>query len=136
MYAAEYTRRYTEAQVTSVDRRRLLLLVFEGGATFLAGAREALIGGETRRFAEQLSRAQAIISELLGTLDYAQGGVIAVELARLYDYMLHHLTEANITHSVQHLDDVIRVYATVAGAYREILERPAMDGAGFTTTAA
>jgi flagellar secretion chaperone FliS len=137
MHAAEYTRRYAQAQVTSVDRHRLLLLVFDGGATFLARAREALAAGDTPRFAEQLSRAQAIISELLGTLDYNAGGAIAQDLARLYEFMLHHLIEANLHRSVQHLDDVIRVYGVVAGAFRDILDRPtdrpATDGAGLTT---
>lgn len=135
MYASEYTRRYAKAQVTSVDRRRLLLLVFEGGATFLARAREALVAGDGPRFAEQLGRAQAVISELLGTLDHGAGGTIARDLARLYEFMLHHLTQANLTHSVQHLDDVIGVYGMVAGAYREILERPATDGPGAPATA-
>jgi flagellar protein FliS len=136
MYAAEYTRRYAQAQVTSVDRHRLLLLVFDGGGTVLARAREALEAGDTPRFAEQLSRAQAIISELLGTLDYNVGGQIAQDLARLYEFMLHHLIEANLQNSVQHLDDVIRVYGVVAGAFRDILDRPATDGAVVAITAA
>lgn len=124
MYAANLSRRYTEAQVSSVDRHRLLLLVFEGGQTFLGRARSALEEGDPMRFAEALSKSQAVIAELLGTLDHQQGGDIAKELARLYEFMLHHLTEANALRSVQHVDEVARVFGIIAGAYREILERP------------
>lgn len=131
MYAANtLSRRYTAAQVASVDRNRLLLLVFEGGLTFLGRARSALDAGDTLRFAEALSKSQAVIAELLGTLDHQQGGAIAKELARLYEFMLHHLTEANALRSVQHVDEVERVFGTIAGAYREILDRPQpSDGA-------
>jgi flagellar protein FliS len=125
MLASSYARRYTEAQVTSVDRQRLLMLVLDGGMTFLGRAREALAQGDLARFAEANGRAQAIISELLGTLDHQAGGAVATQLARLYDFMLVHLTEANVQKSVKHVDEVITVFAVIAGAYREILERPA-----------
>ena len=39
--------------------------------------------------------------------------------------MLVHLTEANARQSVRHLDEVLVVFETIAGAYREIIERPA-----------
>jgi len=126
-----YAQRYKAAQVTHVDQKRLLLLVFEGGQKFLGLAREALTAGNLVAFAENLSRAQAIISELMGTLDYRQGADIASELARLYEFMLFHLTEANTQKSVRHVDDVIRIFGTVATAYRHIL-----GNQGETATAA
>jgi len=135
MLASQYARRYTEAQVSSVDRHRLLLLVFDGGQAFLARAREALAAGDLERFAEQNGRAQAIITELLGSLDHAAGGEIAVQLARLYDFMLLHLTEANATRSVKHVDDVLRVYGIIAGAYRDILGRTGAETTGAVSAA-
>ena len=117
-----------------VDRERLLLLVFEGGTKFLRLTREALAAGDVRRFAENLARAQAIIAELQGTLDHAAGGTIARDLTRLYDFMLFHLTEANAQQSLRHVDEVLRVYAIIADAYRTILARPAAE-AGSATAA-
>lgn len=124
MVTQHYTRRYAEAQVTSLDRHRLLLLVLDGGMSFLVRARDALAAGDLPRFAEALARAQAIIAELLGTLDHTAGGAIATQLARLYEFMLAHLTEANARSSVRHVEEVIRVYGVIAGAYHDIL-RPA-----------
>jgi flagellar protein FliS len=126
MDAREYARRYAEAEVTVVDRGRLLLLVFEGGLKFLHLTREALAAGDLPRFAEHLGRSQAIVAELLGTLDRKAGGDLATDLARLYEFMIFHLTEANVQKSVRHVDQVIGVLGTIAGAYREIIEgRPA-----------
>jgi flagellar protein FliS len=126
MHAEGYAREYAKAQVTSVDRSRLLLLVLDGGATFLRQAREGLASGELERFGNALGRAQAIIGELRGTLDHEAGGKIATDLARLYDFMLFHLTEANAKKSVQHVDDVIGIYETIAEAFHQVIERPAV----------
>ena len=126
-----YAQRYVAADVSVADRERLLLLVLEGGTKFLRLARERLAAGDVVRFAEHLARAQAIIAELLGTLDHDAGGAIAGDLARLYEFMLFHLTEGNAKKSVQHLDEVERVLATVADAYHQIIDgRPATVGAG------
>jgi len=124
MQTTHYATRYAEAQVMSVDPKRLLLLMFEGGSRFLGLCRAALAAGEVERFGESLARAQAIISELMNTLDHRAGGQIATDLARLYEFMLFHLTEANAKRSLQHVDDVIRVFGIVADGFRQILEGP------------
>ena len=124
MNTQEYARRYATAQVTVVDRERLLLLVFEGGVTFLKRTREALAAGDLPRFGENLGRAQAIIGELLGTLDHDAGGSISRDLARLYDFMLFRLTEANAEQSLAHVDEVLQVFTIIADSYRAVLTGP------------
>jgi flagellar protein FliS len=128
--AREGARRYAAAEVTGIDRERLLQLVLDGGQRFLRLAREALVAGDVARFVERLARAQAIVAELHGTLDRQAGGEIAANLSRLYDFILVHLTEANARRSVRHLDEVLAVYGTIADAYRTVLARGAatLDG--------
>ena len=135
MNAQEYAQRYAAAQVTVVDRERLLLLVLEGGARFLRLTRDALAADDLRGFGEALARAQAIIAELHGTLDHEVGGAITKDLARLYNFMLFHLTEANTKKSLRHVDEVIGVYTTIADAFRAVLERPATERAATTAAA-
>lgn len=124
MHAQEYAKRYTAAEVTVVDRQRLLLLVLEGGLKFLRLTREALAAGDMLRFGENLGRASAIITELNATLNHEAGGDIARNLSRLYEFMLFHLTEANTRKSVRHVDEVLGVFGTIADAYRTSLARP------------
>jgi flagellar protein FliS len=121
MEGEEATRRYAAAQVTLVGRARLLLLVLEGGLRFLREARAALAAGDLRRFGEALGRAQAIIAELLATLDHRAGGALADDLAGLYRFMLLHLTEANAHRSLRHVDEVLAVLGTVAEAYATVV---------------
>ena len=130
MNAQEYTQRYTAAQVGVVDREKLLLLVLEGGQKFLRLTRDALAAGDLPRFGENLRRAQAIIAELRGTLDHSVGGAVSQDLARLYDFMLFHLTEANARQSVRHVDEVIAAFTPIADGFRTIIEKPAHASAG------
>ena len=129
MHAKEYVGRYVQAEVVVSEPRRLLLLMLEGGARFLRGAREGLADGDLPRFMYHSQKAQAVVSELLGTLDFEAGGEIATNLARLYDFMLFHMTEGTARRSVRHYDEVLRLFETIAGAYREVLNGPA-DPAG------
>lgn len=125
MHATEYARRYAQAEVTVSDPRRLLLLMFDGGVAFLRGARDGLAAGDLPRFMYHAQKAQGVVGELLGTLDYEAGGDIARNLARLYDYMLFHMTEGTAQKSVRHYDEVLGLFETIAGAYWQILTRPA-----------
>jgi flagellar protein FliS len=116
--------RYAEAEVTVADPKRVLLLMFEGGLRFLRGARDGLANDDLACFMYHSQKAQGVISELLGTLDHDAGGDIARNLGRLYEFMLFHMTEGTAKRSVRHYDEVIRVFDTVADAYRQVLTAP------------
>ena len=130
MYAQGFAQRYTQAQVTSIPPKQLLLLMFDGGLRFLRQARTALGADDLQGFCESLSRAQAIVSELQATLDKRQGGDIAVQLDRLYDFMSVRLSEANATRNARPLEDALRVFNTIADGYRAIISGvPAVQAA-------
>lgn len=114
---------YANVQVSTIDRGKLLVMLFDGCVRFLAGARSALRQNNLRRFSKCLSKAQAIISELMVTLDHDKGGDIARDLERLYDFMLFHLTEANIQKDVTKVQEVLDLMTTIAEAYRQIIEK-------------
>lgn len=113
---------YQQADFATADRGRLLLLMFEGALRFLGQAEQALQEDDPAAFGHALGRGQAVIGELLATLDHDAGGEIAGNLDRLYRFLLDHLVEANLRKSASHVADVRRILGTVAGAYREILK--------------
>lgn len=122
-------RSYQQAQFQTVDRGQLLLMMFDGGDRFLSQAEHRLTGGDFPGFAQSLARAQAIIAELLSTLDHKRGGEIATNLDRLYRFMLDHLLEANLAKSSRHVMQVRRLFGIIGGAYREVLRNgtPQLD---------
>ncbi|MCB0321534.1 MAG: flagellar export chaperone FliS, partial [Bdellovibrionales bacterium] len=104
------------------DRGRLLLMMYEGALKFLRQSKAGLEQNDIGKFCRFLSKAQAIIAELMNTLDFEKGGKIAKDLDRLYDFMLFYLTEANLHRDAERITKVIGLLDTVYSAYKEIIE--------------
>ncbi len=124
MYSKLAHKQYTNVHVSTVDRGRLLLMLYDGCIKFLKHAKAGLETKDIPKFARYLSKSQAIISELMLTLDFERGGEIARDLDRIYDFTLFYLTEANLEKNPAKVQKVIELIETIAGAYREIIETP------------
>ena len=122
MYGKNAHNAYQTVQVTTVDRGRLLLMMYEGAIKFLKQSRAGLEANDMTKFCRFLSKAQAIIAELMNTLDFEKGGQIARDLDRLYDFMLFYLTEANLYRDAKRVTKTIALLDTIYSAYKEIIE--------------
>ena len=121
MYSKSAHQQYKSVQISTIDRGRLLLMMYDGGIKFLKQAKTGLEGQDIPKFARFLSKAQAVIAELSNTLDFEKGGKIARDLDRLYDFMMFYLTEANLEKDPKKIARVIELLQKIADAYREIL---------------
>lgn len=122
MYGKNAHSAYQNVQVTTTDRGRLLLMMYEGAIKFLKQAKSGLETNDIAKFCRFLSKGQAIIAELMNTLDFEKGGEIARDLDRLYDFMLFYLTEANLHRDPKRIQKVIGLIDTIYSAYKEIID--------------
>lgn len=122
MYGKNAHNKYQSVQVTTTDRGRLLLMMYEGAIKFLRQAKAGLEDNDIAKFCRFLSKGQAIIAELMNTLDFEKGGTIARDLDRLYDFMLFYLTEANLHRDAKRIAKVIELIDIIYLAYKEIIE--------------
>ena len=122
MYGKNPHATYQAVQVTTTDRGRLLLMMYEGAIKFLKQSKAGLEANDIAKFCRFLSKGQAIIAELMNTLDFEKGGTIARDLDRLYDFMLFYLTEANLYRDANRISKVIELIDTIYSAYKEIIE--------------
>lgn len=113
---------YQTVQVTTTDRGRLLLMMYEGAIKFLKQSRLGLEENDITKFCKYLNKAQAIIAELMNTLDFEKGGQIARDLDRLYDFMLFYTTEANLYRDAKRITKTIELIEVIYGAYKDIIE--------------
>jgi flagellar protein FliS len=127
MYGKKAHNAYQSVQVTTTDRGRLLLMMYEGAIKFLRQARAGIEENDIAKFCRFLSKGQAIIAELMNTLDFERGGTIARDLDRLYDFMLFYLTEANLHRDPQRITKVIGLIDTIYQAYKEIIDGEKKD---------
>lgn len=122
MYGKNAHATYQNVQITTTDRGRLLLMMYEGAIKFLKQSKAGLEEKDIAKFCRFLSKGQAIIAELMNTLDFEKGGTIARDLDRLYDFMLFYLSEANLYRDGERVTRVINLIEIIYSAYKEIIE--------------
>ena len=128
MYGKNAHSTYKSVQITTTDRGRLLLMMYEGAIKFLKQSKAGLEEKDIPKFCRFLSKAQAIIAELMNTLDFEKGGEIAKDLDRLYDFMLFYLTEANLYRDGARIAKVVNLLDIIYGAYKEVIENERKTG--------
>ncbi|HMS01826.1 MAG TPA: flagellar export chaperone FliS [Gemmatimonadaceae bacterium] len=84
---------YRELEVLSASPERLVVLLFEHLVVQLERARLATERQNLEAQVTALSKARAIVGELLATLDFEQGGELADRLGAIYQYLLLELVD-------------------------------------------
>lgn len=100
---------------------QLITLLFDGALERLARAIGHAERGEIAAKGECIGRVVMILDSLQSSLDQAAGdGVIAGNLADLYDYMMRRLTEANLRTDPAMMNEVHELLAGLAEAWRAV----------------
>jgi flagellar secretion chaperone FliS len=118
---------YFETQTNTADPGELVVMLYKGATRFLVSAIAAVEAKDLQTANNKFLLAQAIITELIETLDMKQGGDLAVNLGRIYEYMNYRLIDANLRKDAEPAREVERLL-------RELL--PAWEQAARQTKAA
>jgi flagellar protein FliS len=121
-------RQYQKTQVTTASREKILLMLYEGAIRFTKQAHAAMLAKKIAEKGKFISKATAILSELMATLDFKAGGQLAVDLENLYVFMIDKLIEGNIQNNPECLEVVERLLMTLYTAWKDVIENPRADG--------
>lgn len=119
---------YRKNQFLTADRGTLLLMLYQGAIDFLKRAKMHLERGEIADKGACLSKAHAIIAELLNTLDHEVGGELARNLAALYGFMMDHLMNAHLHNEAKPIEDVIRLLSTLKEGWEGAVAQARKEG--------
>ncbi|MCE5187421.1 MAG: flagellar export chaperone FliS [Planctomycetaceae bacterium] len=111
---------YQETAVLTQNRGRLIVMLYEGAIRFLKQALEELQRKDYAAKGIHIRKALDIIIELNTVLDMENGGQIAQNLRSLYNFMQHHLAEANTKRDPQMIRDVITLLEELHQSWRAI----------------
>jgi flagellar protein FliS len=137
--AAQAYQNYKQTQVEQADPLSLVAMLYDGALKHIRSAIEVLGAAGTAasgdgqlaseamqaRAAQQeqahlgILKAYAIISELMATLDFQDGGAVAVQLEQLYEYALHNLREGDVRKDPAPLRQAERVIADLRQTWGE-----------------
>jgi flagellar protein FliS len=121
-------KKYQKTQVTTASREKILLMLYEGAIRFTKLAQQHMKEKNIAEKGKYISKATAILSELMSTLDFKAGGKLAADLENLYVFMIDKLIEANITNDLEHLKVVENLLMTLYTAWKDVIENPRADG--------
>jgi flagellar protein FliS len=110
---------YRESAVLTATPEQLVVMLYDGANRFLTQSAIAMRDGRVALAGEKLRRAEAIIDELLATLDLSVGQ-IAERLQSLYLFFKEHLMSARLNQDASKVDEVARLMRELRSAWGQI----------------
>jgi flagellar protein FliS len=111
---------YREQQILNASPTERIVLCYNGAIKFLVQARQAIEAGNIQERFNNNKKACDLIMYLQDTLDMEQGGEIALNLQRLYGYMLRRLVDVDMNNSTDAIDDVVEKLRTLNVSWMKI----------------
>ena len=120
---------YAKTQVQTASSVQVVVLLYDGVIQSMKLAQEGIVTNNMKDKARFLDRALAVVNELSASLDMERGGSVATDLRRLYEYVQHELTQANLHHDSVRLNSPIRCLGVVREAWVELAQQGSMPQA-------
>jgi flagellar protein FliS len=121
-------RAYRQNHVYTADRGTILLMLYQGAIDFLQKAKSALSEGDLAAKGTYVSKAHAIISEFLSSLNHEAGGDLSQKLEDLYRFMLDQLMEAHLSNDERPLEVAISLLETLKEGWEGAVVQARQEG--------
>lgn len=113
-------RQYQNVQVLTADRVTLIVMLYDGILRFNRLALKAISDNDIPGRGVHINRSLEIIGELANSLNMEEGGEIAKNLSKLYDFCANALTEANLKSDPKAIESVNRVILEIKSGWEAI----------------
>ena len=110
---------YRENSIMTASPEQLVVMLYDGAGRFLRQAEGSMLDGSWLQASEKLTRAEAIIDELLATLDM-DAGEVADRLQSIYVFCKMRLIEARIERDAVRVDQVARLLGELREAWSQV----------------
>lgn len=111
---------YKQNSVTTASPGELTLMLYNGALKFLLKAKQGINENNIAEKNENIQRTQAIIAELMSTLNMDYD--ISKQMLPLYEYMNRRLMEANIKSDIAIIEEVEGLVTEFRDTWKELLK--------------
>ncbi|NGZ76117.1 flagellar export chaperone FliS [Saccharibacillus alkalitolerans] len=118
--------KYQQTQAQTASKPKLLIMLYDGAIRFVKAGIDGIAERNYESANNNLCKAQAIVHELTSSLNFDYP--IASELARIYEYMLHLLIEANVKKNAAPAEEVLEHLSELREAWIEAGKVSGMAG--------
>ena len=120
---------YRQVATRTASPGQLVLMLYEGAIRFLEHAQTGFSQDDpveaNTTVHNNILRAQEIIRELDFSLNVTEGGELAFQLRRLYDYFDRRLQESNLNKEPAGISEVIKRLSVLRDAWASMLQKQA-----------
>ena len=120
VYTASQTAAYRQQSILTATPGQLVVMLYDGCLRVLHQAAYAMREGKVGEADARLTRAEAIIDELLDTLDLEKGGVIASRLQGIYVFCNRQLIEARSARDPEVIEQVGELLGDLRDAWAQV----------------
>ena len=120
VYTPSSSAAYKQQSILTATPGQLVVMLYDGCLRFLHQAAYAMREGDVTESGARLSRAEAIIEELLATLDLDKGGVVASRLQGIYVFCSKHLIEARLARDPEMIEKVSELLSELRDAWAQV----------------
>ena len=114
---------YKQMAVKTANRGQILLMLYEGAIQHIKRATLAIDKRDIAGKGIAIGKAHDIINELLNTLDFEVGGQVAIDLERLYYFIIEQLVKANVENSKDPLLNAQKLLETLLDAWKTAVDQ-------------
>ncbi len=115
--------KYKTTSIETADQGKLIVELYKGAIKFMKMGRKYIEEKDIMGANECLIRSQQIISELMNTLNFEEGGEVAANLEALYDYMLRELVQANLKKDAERVKNVEDMMLELLNSWQEAAKK-------------
>jgi len=110
---------YQNTQIITSNPENILVMLYDGAVKFTRIAIDRLAKGDIAAKGLYISKAQAIVAELMNTLDHDMAGETATQLEQLYIYIIGEYISATINNAAQPLENALGILTTLRDTWVE-----------------
>ncbi len=122
---------YLQTQVFAASPLELTVMVYRAAADALKSAIHFTDCGDIRARGDAASRATAMVLELVNSLDDERGGEIAMNLRRLYDYVLSRIHDGHGAADARGFQEAVAVLEVLLDSWQSIAAAPETPSAKY-----
>ncbi len=118
---------YKNIEVTSTNRIKLIIMVYNAAIASLKQALECHKRNDPTRRNQFITRTQFIIHELNNALNMEGGKEIAETLRKLYHFLNRHLTDVLTDNDITKVNQSLKILSELRDAWQEISTDKTID---------
>lgn len=116
---------YRSAEITTASQKDLIVRLYLGAEKFLDLACQAMAAKKYVDSMTNCRKARDIFMELMATLNFEQGGELAIRLKDLYAFLVFQISEASLRKNAEQIKTILPIIRTMREGWEKVPEEEA-----------